>query len=457
MMNHNKRTFLRTCSILKRYCSVKIRKNVEVEQSIKEKLENDEMKFGKHPGIQMKNVHFPENISLAVQSAFVDTPMKAVENDSLQLANYLKCRHAPPENWEIRDKRKNIINNLLSGRNVDTSSKSKYQLEEFEKDNEKTINWTMKQQVYSWKAVLYDRYTSLKYLLGRSSAEYAVLRKIFQEIKSNAEDFTPSTFHDFGSGVGTGTWALNDTWQNYMKEYVTVDISTEMNDLAKNIITQAYKAKSFPIQRFHQKRYLSTPASRYDIVLCAYSLFEMPSAVERLRTLLNLWKKTEHFLVLVEHGSNAGFSILNEARDFIIENSKYDNPAYVFAPCPHENQCPRYLEDATPCNFQVRYTNLNLLQKNVFQTDTYSYIVLRRGNRPDTPAWPRIVRPKLARSRHMICRMCCSNGKLEEVIVTASKHGKTAYRCAKKSQWGDRLPVTISDKFVEPTIKQPTE
>lgn len=452
-MNHNKRTLLRTCSIFKRYCTVKIRKNVEVEQSIKEKLENDKMKFGKHPGIQIKNVHFPENISLAIKSVFVDTPMKAVENDSLQLVNYLKCRHAPPENSKINEKRQNIINDLLSKRGIDASSKSK---EEFEIKNEKTISWAMKQQVYSWKSVLYDKYTSLKYLLGRGPAEYAVLKKIFEEIKTNSEGFTPCTFYDFGSGVGTGTWALNDTWYKYMDEYLTIDISTDMNDLAKNIITQAYKESSFPINRFHQKRYLSTPANRYDIVLCAYSLFEMPSAMERLRTILNLWKKTEHFLVLVEHGTNAGFTILNEARDFLIENSKHDS-AYVFAPCPHESRCPRFLKDATPCNFLVRYTNFNLPNKNILRSETYSYLVLRRGNRPNSPAWPRIVRPTLPRSRHIICRMCCSNGKLEEVIITVCKHGKTAYKCAKKSQWGDMLPVTITDKIIEPNNKKPME
>jgi len=38
--------------------------------------------------------------------------------------------------------------------------------------------------------------------------------------------------------------------------------------------------------------------------------------------------------------------------------------------------------------------------------------------------WPRIVRKPLVRRKHTICRMCVAAGKLEEIIFTASKHGK---------------------------------
>nr|XP_024214059.1 methyltransferase-like protein 17, mitochondrial [Halyomorpha halys] len=57
--------------------------------------------------------------------------------------------------------------------------------------------------------------------------------------------------------------------------------------------------------------------------------------------------------------------------------------------------------------------------------------------------WPRIIQPVLCRSRHVICRLCCSSGDLKEVIVTPSKHGKKAYRCAKASRWGDLFSFKI--------------
>jgi ribosomal protein RSM22 (predicted rRNA methylase) len=36
------------------------------------------------------------------------------------------------------------------------------------------------------------------------------------------------------------------------------------------------------------------------------------------------------------------------------------------------------------------------------------------------------------------------NGKLQEVIFTASKHGKWSYRCARGSDWGDQFPGILA-------------
>lgn len=66
---------------------------------------------------------------------------------------------------------------------------------------------------------------------------------------------------------------------------------------------------------------------KYDLVLCAYTLFEMPTPEMRLEKLLKLWNKTGQFLVIVEMGTNAGFRLISEARDFLL---RYD--AEIFAP-----------------------------------------------------------------------------------------------------------------------------
>lgn len=43
-------------------------------------------------------------------------------------------------------------------------------------------------------------------MVARSAPEYAVLQKIFMEMKTRDPDFHPLTMFDFGSGVGTATW-----------------------------------------------------------------------------------------------------------------------------------------------------------------------------------------------------------------------------------------------------------
>jgi len=43
-------------------------------------------------------------------------------------------------------------------------------------------------------------------MVARSAPEYAVLQKIFMEMKAREPDFQPHSMFDFGSGVGTATW-----------------------------------------------------------------------------------------------------------------------------------------------------------------------------------------------------------------------------------------------------------
>lgn len=63
--------------------------------------------------------------------------------------------------------------------------------------------------------------------------------------------------------------------------------------------------------------------------------------------------------------------------------------------------------------------------KNNSLTTRYSYVVLKKGKISDaTRKWPRLVRPTLLRSKHIICRMCTEDAKLQEVIFTHSKHGR---------------------------------
>lgn len=64
----------------------------------------------------------------------------------------------------------------------------------------------LKQNIYNWQPINFDKLTSLTYLVGRGVQNYAVLRKIFNEIKSRDKDFRPKTLFDFGSGVGTVMW-----------------------------------------------------------------------------------------------------------------------------------------------------------------------------------------------------------------------------------------------------------
>lgn len=79
--------------------------------------------------------------------------------------------------------------------------------------------------------------------------------------------------------------------------------------------------------------YLYCLQLKFDLVVSAYSLFELPNIQTRFETILNLWNKTKKYLVLVEMGTRAGFGLINEARDLLLEISSQNNiKSHIFSP-----------------------------------------------------------------------------------------------------------------------------
>lgn len=64
----------------------------------------------------------------------------------------------------------------------------------------------------------------------------------------------------------------------------------------------------------------------------SYSLFELSSAQNRQDVVLNLWKKCDGYLIIVEEGSRRGYQLINEARDFVLSLEDHSLIGHVFAP-----------------------------------------------------------------------------------------------------------------------------
>ncbi|XP_046733970.1 methyltransferase-like protein 17, mitochondrial isoform X2 [Diprion similis] len=419
---------------------------VKIDETVNKQIESDELHPKRHPGIiKSKAIELPKWVEKAMVEAAADHPMKPLRQAAGVLANYLNQRHPPMEKHDFINKVTEVQE--LMTRNIDLSKLSTKEIDEFWSRNQNKVKIKLKQKVYAWAPVEYDAYKSLCYMLARGAQEYSVLHRIFKEIHLADEEFQPKTLFDFGSGIGTVTWVASQFWIKSLQEYYCVDSSGDMNQLAESIIANhPSKLKEVYFRQFLP----SSSKIKSDIVVSAFSLFELPNVQARLDVVLNLWMRTNNYLVIVEQGTNAGFKIVNEARDFIlnmsIESLETDNPNpfHVFAPCPHDTICPRYIIDTTPCNFESSYFNALVGKQTEIKKERFSYVVLKKGERPaDDPQWPRIVRPCLFRSKHIVCRMCTGTGKLEEIVFTAAKHGKPLYKCVKNSDWGDKLPLQI--------------
>lgn len=96
-------------------------------------------------------------------------------------------------------------------------------------------------------------------MMGRSAPEYSTLVRIFREIAQRHPDFQPHSFFDFGSGIGTGTWAASQLWRKSIFEYYLVDASRDMNDLADLLLRGGEENRQIDLKNVNFRQFL--PAS----------------------------------------------------------------------------------------------------------------------------------------------------------------------------------------------------
>lgn len=433
------------------------RRPVKLSPDVERDLDDGVYVHRRHAGRVVRNrISLPDRFRRTAVELLSRTPSVHSSSDAVvAFSRYLVNRKPLIEDDVLRRKAVQMENDLLDERkNYPESSASQLDA----RDKNHILN-VLRQNVYHWKPIEYTDGMALTYLCARAAPDFAVLTQIFQEIKQRSPKFAPKALFDFGSGIGTSIWAADGVWPNHFQEYFAVDTSSHMNDVARLLMQDGQENRSPFIKGTFFRQFL--PAShtlRYDLVVSAFSLMELPNRSSRRQTLENLWNKTEDFLVIVETGSNAGYGLVMEARSHLLRHAKECEPKSieVFAPCSHSLKCPRLAEQDIPCNFEVGYKPLVHVppsRRDGKRHDRFSYVVLRKmraapigdGECPSSSSkesWPRIVSEVLVRPRHVVCRTCDSNGRLGEVIVTASKHGSNMYRCAKASRWGDRLPIT---------------
>jgi len=423
------------------------------DENVRQMILREEIKARKHPGkCNAVAKHLPDNLVNSVIKCLKNTQLKSVQSDGQLLINYMRSRHSPIEQEERNIKKQQFKVELE--KKFYSENMSEEQQSKFERFINNKVEKLYAQRTYNWAPIDFNhKHICYQYLLSRLAPEYNVVQSIFNEIQLRDPDFAPETLFDFGSGIGTVTLNARNIWDKSLKEYYCVDTSSTMNDLAKLLLQEGDpdNEKNLPKGLFYRQFLPASPNLKFDLVVSAYSLFELPDIKNRFETILNLWNKTKKYIVLVEMGTKAGFNLINEARDLILQISSQNNTkCHVFSPCNQEHPCPRYDIDDTPCNFEISYYTPKIAQPTVIKRENFSYIVIKKGERSKSDdQWPRIVRPVLVRSKHSICRMCTSSGKLQEIIFTASKHGKIPYWCARSTKWGDRLPIVIKEDQTE--------
>uniref|UniRef100_A0A1A8QGL3 Ribosome assembly protein METTL17, mitochondrial n=1 Tax=Nothobranchius pienaari TaxID=704102 RepID=A0A1A8QGL3_9TELE len=403
----------------------------------------------KHPGMtSLKTLRLPQELQVAAQSVIQKAQVTQLTDRCHKLINYLWSRKRMVEDMTLRQKALGLEKELW-----EKAMQKMGDIDEEALRNriKKRVLSELRQTTYHWNSLKYDEELGVVYMASRLAGGFAAVTRALNEIKKRDPSFAPQSLLDFGSGLGTVAWASHLHWGDSLKEMVCVDSSGPMSVLAERLLKGDEEEAEPLFKHVYFRRFLPvSPKVQFDLVAAAFTLSELPSVKEREDAVITLWRKTSSYLVLVENGTKEGHQMLMEARDTLLKKQEqivYDpRPARVFAPCPHEMMCPKLArEPIIPCNFQQRYHPLPLPGPHECQTEKFSYLILSRMEPAQEGTegleWARLIAPVLCRTRHVHCHMCCTDGQLQHMVVTARKHSRDVYRCARNSDWGDQLPI----------------
>jgi ribosomal protein RSM22 (predicted rRNA methylase) len=256
----------------------------------------------------------------------------------------------------------------------------------------------------------------LAYVAARMPATYAVCRAVLdkighQEIKS---------LLDLGAGPGTASLAAKDVFLQ-LDKLTLVDKDQQFRSIALELLPSIQYALD-DLTHFVSE-------ARHDLVLCSYVLNELNDAAAT-KLVMNAWQATQQFLVLIEPGTPAGYTVLKNVRQQLM-----DEGAYVVAPCTHHQACPLTGNDWCHFSAHVDRSSYHRLAKDAalsYEHEKYSYMIFSR-QAVDRPLY-RVIKRPMQRSGHVIFDLCGDSGVHRS---TVSKKQKDRYSLARKISWGD--------------------
>ncbi|KAJ2554724.1 37S ribosomal protein S22 [Coemansia sp. RSA 1933] len=334
------------------------------------------------------------------------------------------------------------------------------------------------------------RYETFAYVATFAPATYGPIFNVLSELADRLPGFAPESVLDFGAGPAPVLWAAQEIWPQF-RRYLGVDISEEMLQSAEALLTSVppeLRAKEIEFARYLAPVPSEGTGSMFDLVVSAFTLSDLPSDAVRKSTIETLWQRTRDTLVLIDRGSPDSARMINEARMHLIELEKTsggsgDPDIHTFAPFANDFADPTNGTSAW-IHFSQRIQRpmcsmLTKKSKSNIEDLRYSYIIMRRGQRPppidtlpsssdsETQAkskdqlsreahhWARAILPPIKRKGHVIIDVVTPQGSIERWTFTRS-HNKLAYRDARKASWGDLIPHAPKTIVVRPQFKPPS-
>ncbi|XP_069113974.1 ribosome assembly protein METTL17, mitochondrial-like isoform X2 [Argopecten irradians] len=429
--------------------------DINIEAETLKKMDMENIKRRNHPGrlSQNKLLPLPSKLVNAVDIVMQKYGKRSTPEEAKKFDASIMGRHPPPDPEILREKVALINHNLEKKNKKDPSTMSEEERRIFLMNRKNNIQQILRRTTHLQKSVDYTGYTTIVYLLARLSKNYSIIRTCLNEIEMRNPDFKPNSMYNVGSGLGTAVWAGNTVWGSTITQYYCEDPATDMSTLARLLLQEGEEHKKMVIPGvYFRDKPPSHSSLPFPLVVSAFTLLERPSQMDRLELVNHLWNMTSDYLVLIENGSYAGHSMIQEAKEWLLESSsdvRAGTEPHVFAPCPHNMKCPKFaIKDMKiACTFSASYEPLR--QSKIYldkMTTPYSYVILKRGEVNTTDAkWPRIVQAMKHKDHHSHCRICCHDGSLRHYVVSKKKSQRPLYEVVRRSHWGDKVPVDLTN------------
>ncbi|XP_051726017.1 methyltransferase-like protein 17, mitochondrial [Ctenopharyngodon idella] len=254
-----------------------------------------------HPGVtNLKTVHLPEQLQVAAQSVLQGADVKSLTERAHKLSNFLWSRKRAIETSQLREKASFFERKFLEQERDKDGNDHK-----LEARIRNRVLSELRKTTYHRTPLRYNEDLGLVYMAARLAGGYAAVLRALHEIKKRDPLFVPYSLMDFGSGLGTGTWASHSLWGDSLKEYVCVDSSGDMNTLAEQLLRGGSEMDNPVIKQVYFRQFLPvSPKVQFDLVVAAFSLSELDTLNERLNVIFTLWRKTNSYLIVIQKGPN---------------------------------------------------------------------------------------------------------------------------------------------------------
>ncbi|QSL64557.1 hypothetical protein MERGE_001858 [Pneumocystis wakefieldiae] len=299
---------------------------------------------------------------------------------------------------------------------------------------------------------------------------YASLYNVINKLRLKLGDnWVPETVLDCGEGPGIGALVFQELFSNSIEKVKSITVLEPKHTMRKHTLY---------IHKANKVKIISDSSSimklKFDFIIANHIILDTNVPEHVFTThIRKLWAKVSPengILLLLERGNPLGYQAIAKARKIILSNTDSDsrksqvtNVGHVISPCPHDKQCPLYLDGnrLNPkkwCHFGQRLIRPVYLQKikhsaSNIENSKFSYCIIQKEIvrstleeseinftkdrlSSDHYNWHRLILPPLKKHGHVIMDTCVSDGTVKRMIIS-KKHGKLHYQNVRKAYWGD--------------------